>query len=67
MKFYAGEYEVTKAYDATMRKRITAIRNLVKARQNVQTVLVSSFGVKKGMYQGIFQQSITLDDLFRQG
>lgn len=66
MKFYAGEYEVTKAYDATMRKRITAIRNLVKARQNVQTVLVSSFGVKKGMYQGIFQQSITLDDLFRQ-
>lgn len=65
MKFSVGEYEVDKAYEMKLRSRLQAIQQLVNRRQNVQMTLVTTFGLKHSMHSGIFQQTVSIDELFQ--
>ena len=64
MKFTSTEFNVDKSYDMKLRNRIQQIQQLVSRRHHVQMVLVTTFGLKYGVHSGIFQQTLTVDDLF---
>lgn len=65
MKFSVGEYEVDKAYEMRLRSRLQTIQQMVNRRQNVQMILVTTFGLKHGIHSGIFQQTVCIDELFQ--
>lgn len=64
MKFVNTDFEVKKDYKATLSERLNWITSHVKKNQNVQMTLVTTYGLKQGIHSGIFQRTVTLDDLF---
>ena len=64
MKFVAGEFEVKNDYEMKLRERIQWMVEHVSRRHNVQMTLVTTYGLKFGIYSGIFQRVVTLDSLF---
>ena len=66
MKYYGDDYVVDKEEDRKMRHRITMINQTLSRKQTLFVVLITSFGLKQNAYSSIFQQTITLDDLFEK-
>ena len=64
MKFVNTEFEVTKEYEAKLRERLNWMVAHVDRRFNVQTTLVTTYGLKYGLHSGAFQRVVTLDALF---
>lgn len=64
MKFYDNEYTVKKEDDVKMRHRISALSEHLDRKQSVRTTLITTFGLNRGTYSGIFSKTIVLDDLF---
>ncbi len=59
-----GEFSIDKDYDEKLRNKIIAIPEQTKRRKNPQMTLVTTYGLKNGIYSGRFQKVVTLDDLF---
>jgi len=66
MKFYKDDYLPTKEDDVNLRHRITALSQHLNKRQSMHVTLVTAFGLSQGMYSGMFTNTITLDDLFKE-
>ena len=64
MKFYSDDVEIDKDEDRKLRHRIAMMTETLGRKQSLQVVLVTSFGLRQGMYSGTFVRTITLDDLF---
>lgn len=64
MKFYSDDVEIDRDEDRKMRHRITMLSETLSRKQSLQTVLVTTFGLKQGIYSGVFTRVVTLDDLF---
>lgn len=64
MKYVQGEFSIDKDYDEKLRNKIIAITEQTKSRKNPQMTLVTTYGLKNGIYSGRFQKVVTLDDLF---
>lgn len=64
MKFVNTNFEVKKEYKTVLSERLNWITSHVKKNQNVQMTLVTTYGLKQGIHSGIFQRTITLDNLF---
>ena len=64
MKFSEDEFAISKDYDKVLRNKIVRFQEETKSRKSVQLTLVTSYGIKKGMYAGIVQNEVVLDDLF---
>ena len=64
MKFCNTEFEVKSDYEQTLCSRLNWMTEHVGRRQNVQLVLVTTYGLKYGMHSGVFQHVVTLDSLF---
>ncbi|MDO4512149.1 MAG: ATP-binding protein [Bacteroidales bacterium] len=64
MKFYSTEISISKEEDRKMRNRIALLMENILRRQSVQPVLITTFGLKEGMYSSSFVRTVTLDDLF---
>ena len=64
MKFVETEFEVKNNYDKKLRERIQWVVDKVSRTHIVQMTLVTTFGLKYGIHSGIFQQVVTMDDLF---
>jgi len=64
MKFVNTEYEVKADYEQTLRTRQNWIVEHIKRNQNVQLVLVTTYGLKYGKHSGVFQKVVTIDQLF---
>lgn len=64
MKFYSGEYEMSKDYYKTLLNRETLLQNAVSPKISVRNTLVTTFGLVKNEYSGVFSNVILLDDLF---
>lgn len=65
MKYSAEEYEIDKDEDARIRHRAETFRFCAGRRQSVQTVLVTSYGLKRNRYSGSVQKVVVADDLFK--
>lgn len=63
-KFYSGKYLVTKEYDSKVRNKINIFNELIRKKQAINTVLITTEGVVDNGYKWIFNNIITLDDLF---
>lgn len=66
MKYTGTEFEVKSDYEMKLRERLAWMMDLVFRLQSVQMTLVTTFGLKYGAHNGIFQHVITLDDLFEK-
>lgn len=64
MKFSEGEYSLSKDYDWILRNKIGRFIEETKSRKSIQLTFVTTYGVKKGMYSGIVQNEVMLEDLF---
>ena len=64
MKFSEGEFSISKDYDRVLRNKIVRFQEETKSRKSIQLTFVTSYGVKKGVYAGIVQNEVLLDDLF---
>ena len=64
MKFVQGEFSIDKDYDEKLRNKIVAVTEQTGSRKNPHMTLVTTYGLKKGIYSGRFQKVVTLDDLF---
>lgn len=64
MKFYSDEFLVSKSYYRTLMTRINTLSDFLPKKQAVHSILVTTFGLKRNEYAGIFNGVITLDDLF---
>ena len=64
MKFYEDEYEMRKRDYEDMDRRIRLFRQSISERATIHPVLVTTYGLKRNEYSGIFQNVVTLSDLF---
>lgn len=66
MKFCQAEYTITKDYDAKMRDKLGRLMHETGNKRNIQTVFVTTYGLKNNMYSGKVQRVVTMDDLFER-
>ena len=66
MKFTRGEFEITSAYSIKILNRISRVQEILENKKSIQSVLITSFGLKTNAYSGRFDKVITLEDLFQK-
>ena len=66
MKYSISEYMFTGKDDESLRNKIMALKTACKTRSSVHPVLVTTYGLKEGMYSGRIQAVIKMDDLFHK-
>lgn len=64
MKFLKGEFLLNSTEHALLERRVETLRKAVKPKGTIFPTLVTTEGLKYNMYSGIFQNCLTLDDLF---
>lgn len=65
IKYCNTLYEISKEYANKMTDRINLFKNQTKTRKALHLVMITPFGLKSNLYQGIVQNEITLDDLMK--
>ena len=64
IKYYGDIFSVDKKYYETLLGRVNYVTSLISKKSVVQNTLITTFGLKKNEYSGIFSKSICLNDLF---
>lgn len=64
IKFYSGEAEVNKDYYITLLNREALLQKHVSPKVAIRNTLITTFGLKKNEYSGVFSNVILLDELF---
>ena len=64
LKFYSGEYDVDNDYYKTLINRESLLQKAVSPKIVIRNTLVTTFGLKKNEYSGVFSNVILLEDLF---
>jgi AAA+ ATPase superfamily predicted ATPase len=64
LKFYSDEFTVDKKYEMQIRERVSLVNELISKKQTVRNTLITTFGLKKNEYSGIFTNVVTLEELF---
>ena len=65
MKFYDGDYVMKKKDYDEIERRIRAFRTAGNIRMAIHPVLVTTYGLTNNQYSSIFQNVVTLKDLFK--
>lgn len=63
MKFYNDKFKVTKEYNRKLNERLNLISGLIPRRKVVHMTLITTEGLSMNEYSGIFQKTITLEQL----
>lgn len=66
MKFYGEKFSIDKSYFQKMNYREKMLTEKVSRKDIVHSVLVTTYGLTYNEYSGIFQNVVTLDDLFKE-
>lgn len=66
MKFYDGIYTMKKKDADDLERRVRIFREEEKVRTAIHPVLVTTYGVTDNAYSHIFQNVVTLEDLFEK-
>lgn len=64
IKFYSDDVAVDKKMDLQIRNRAGALRAELPKNYGVMSTLITTYGLKDNAYRWVFQNVITLDDLF---
>ena len=65
MKFYDGDYTLKKKDYDDMERRVRVFRSTNNIRMSIHPVLVTTYGLVHNQYSGLFQNVVTLRDLFK--
>ena len=65
MKFYDSDYTMKKKDYEDMERRVRVFRSVNNIHHAIHPVLVTTYGLKPNQYSSIFQNIVTLEDLFR--
>ena len=65
IKFVGAPFSITESYYNDLVARSAIIFPLLKKKQSIRNVLISSFGLTKNKYSVFFNASLSLDDLFK--
>ena len=66
MKCYSDLYRADEKDDLDLRRKKSALSSFLKKKQTIQTVLITTFGLSGGKYQWLYQNVVTLSDLFEK-
>lgn len=64
MKFADNEYQISKEYDEKLRNKMSIFRTVTKTKKALQLVMITTYGITRGMYSNRVQCQVVLDDLF---
>ena len=64
IKYYSDDYSVSGDYYRVILRREELLRMELSPRMSIVSVLITTFGLNKNEYSGVFSKVITLDDLF---
>ena len=64
IKYSDEEYSLSKSEDEKIRNRVSVFRSETSTKKAIWTTLITTFGLKQGLYTGNIVQSVTLDALF---
>ena len=64
IKFYSSELSVDKSYDLVLRNRMAILARYLSPKVTIYNTLITTYGLKRNEYSGIFNQVVTMDDLF---
>lgn len=65
MKYCKSEYAITGDYEKLLRERNNAFLQLTNTHDAIQTVLVTTYGLKENKFSGSIYATVTMDDLFK--
>ena len=65
MKFYSSEVSIDQKENLKLRNRKDHFKEKFKVKGSVFLTLVTTFGLKYGTWSGVYQKTLTLDDLFQ--
>ncbi len=66
IKFSINEFTIDKDYEAKLRNKIASFSAILPKSKSIQLTMITTYGVKKNIYSGIFQNEVVLDDLFHE-
>lgn len=64
MKFSNSEYSISKDYDEKLRNKMSVFKTVTKTKKALQLVMITTYGLTRGMYTNQVQCQVLLDDLF---
>lgn len=64
MKYSISEYSYTGKDEESLRNKIVSLKTLSKTKHSIHPILVTTYGLKDGIYSGRIQAVITANDLF---
>ena len=64
IKFYSDAFTVDKGYYRTLLRRQGLLLERLSPKMAVHQTLISTFGLNRNEYSGVFTQVVTMDDLF---
>lgn len=65
MKFYSSEVSLDQKENLKLRNRRDLFKEKYKVKGSVFLTLVTTFGLRYGTWSGVYQKTLTLDDLFQ--
>ena len=66
IKYYSGEFKVTKDYYAKILTRQAILTENVSPKIAIHSTLITTFGLIQNEHSGVFSNVIVLDDLFKE-
>jgi hypothetical protein len=63
MKYSREPYALDKDDDLVMRNKVAAFRAETRTRKSLHLTLVTTYGLRPGKYNSVFQRIVTMDDL----
>jgi uncharacterized protein len=65
IKFSVNAFTITKSYDASLRNKVSALKETTKTTKSVFLTMITTFGLVNNEYsRSAVQNEITMDDLF---
>ena len=64
IKYTSGDFTVDKSYYKVLLGRPDKIKEMVSPKVSIHSTLITTFGLKRNEYSGVFSRVITMDDLF---
>ena len=64
IKFYHDNFKVDKNFFLKMNRRDNALREFIPKKSSIHNTLITTYGLDKNEYSSIFQNVITIEDLF---
>ena len=64
IKFYHDKFSIDKSYEMILRNKISNFIKATETKNSIQLTMITTYGLKKGIYNTLVSNEITMEDLF---